>query len=401
MDQTSKYPQLCDTTTCTGCGACSNACGFHAVAMEPDPTEGFYRPTVDRERCIGCMRCVKACPVLSPLQAHPESDAVYAAWHRDAEIRRNSSSGGAFSALAQAVLDEGGAVIGAAYAEGLHLRHVVITEPKDLPRLRASKYMQSETGTVFRQALRLLQEGRKVLFCGTPCQAAGLRAFLGAKAYGNLILVDFICHGVPSPLFFRSYLKWLSERYGTLADFRFRDKTRGWYDSLRVAKAEKSSIMKGKDDCYWVAFNNNDNNLQEICYNCKFLGTKRNADITISDFWGIGRRIPFGHKQEIEKGISMVMVNTPAGADIFERAKRYLSYERRTLEEVVPGNQAMIHSSARPDSRGRFYVDLGAMTFDDFLDKYLIPDRKTRLVKIFREYMPTPLVAFIRTMRQK
>ncbi|MCH5175584.1 MAG: Coenzyme F420 hydrogenase/dehydrogenase, beta subunit C-terminal domain [Prevotellaceae bacterium] len=386
--------------TCTGCGACSNACPVNAVKLLPDQKDGFYRPTIDYDRCVKCMKCEKSCPVISPVLPYEESDAVYAVWNKDAEIRRNSSSGGAFSALAQAVLDEGGIVIGAAYTENLHLKHVAIDRTEDLELLRASKYVQSETGLIFREAIRHLQLGRKVLFCGTPCQVTGFKAFLGAKSYENLLLVDFICHGVPSPFFFQSYLKWLSRKYGRISNFRFRDKKRGWYDALRVAMTDVQHYMKGKDDCYWVAYNNN-NNLQEVCYGCKFLGTKRNSDITISDFWSIGKRIPFGHKKEISKGVSMVMVNTPSGAKIFEQAKKHIDYQQRALEEVILGNQAILRSSLRPKNRSTFYVDLGTMEFEDFLNKYLIPDKKTQLVKIFREYMPTFIVKFIRSIQQK
>lgn len=400
MDNTI-HPVLCDSMTCTGCGACSNACPVNAVKLLPDATEGFYRPAIDSGLCIRCMKCEKSCPVITSVQPHKESDAVYAAWHKDTEIRRNSSSGGAFSALAQAVLDEGGIVIGAAYTENLHLRHIQIERTEDLKLLRASKYMQSETGLVFRDAVEHIRSGRKVLFCGTPCQVAGFKAFLGAKSYENLLLVDFICHGVPSPLFFQSYLKWLSGKYGNISNFWFRDKKRGWYDALRVALSDSRHYMKGKDDCYWVAYNNNNNNLQEICYKCRFLGTKRNSDITISDFWGIGKRIPFGHKRDISKGVSMVMVNTSSGRSIFEKATKYLDYQKRSLDEVIPGNQAMLHSSPRPDCRNTFYTDLKMMEFDTFITNYLIPDKKTRLVKIFREYLPACFVKFVRTVRQK
>lgn len=159
--------------------------------------------------------------------------------------------------------------------------------------------------------------------------------------------------------------------------------------------------LKGKDDCFWVAFNNNNNNLQESCYDCRFLGTRRNSDITISDFWGVGRQIPFGHKEEIPKGVSMIMVNTPVGTALFERSVKYLAYYRRSLVEVVQGNPAMMHSSSRPVSRTNFYLDLDELEFDMFLRKYLTPNRKTRMAKAVREYMPAYIVKLLRSFGQK
>lgn len=395
-------PELCDFHTCTGCGACANSCPTDALQLRPDGGEGFYRPVIDPFRCINCLKCERTCPVLNPVLSFEESDLVFAAWHRDPEIRRLSSSGGAFSALAQSVLDEGGSVIGAAYTEDLHLKHMIVESSEGLIRLRASKYFQSEIGLVFREAEQRLKAGRQVLFCGTPCQVAGFRAFLGEKTYGNLVLVDFICHGVPSPSFFQKYIQWLSDKYGNITDYRFRDKKKGWKDSLRVIMTtNKLHTLKGKDDCFWVAFNNNNNNLQESCYDCRFLGTRRNSDITISDFWRVGRQIPFGHKKEIPKGVSMVMVNTPVGTALFKRSVKYLAYYRRSLVEVVQGNPAMMHSSSRPVSRTNFYLELNELDFDMFLRKYLIPNRKTRMAKAVREYMPAYIVKLLRSFGQK
>lgn len=398
--ESKRSPKLCDNMQCTGCSACFNACPVDAIKMNPHPVEGFYRPNIDDDKCIKCLKCEKSCPVINPVSPNDESKSIYAAWHLDEEIRTNSSSGGAFSALAQSVLDQGGIVIGAAYDSSLHLKHIMIENQNDLYKLRASKYFQSEVGDTFKHAVSNLKSGKKVLFCGTPCQIAGFRAFLGNNHYYNLILVDFICHGVPSPLFFHTYLKWIENKYGKIKDFKFRNKEKGWYDALRIAIGKHRNVMKGKYDSYWIGFNDNIT-LQEACYDCKFLGRKRNSDITIGDFWGIGKRIPFGQKNEIEKGVSMIMVNTPNGKLLFESSRPYLKSFQRTIDEVLTGNHAMIHSSIRPATRDTFYQDLKATDFDTARSKYLKPSLKSKMIKILREYMPKQVIELLRTLDQK
>lgn len=390
--------ELCNSSTCTGCGACSNICPTNAINLLPDKAEGFYRPVINKELCVKCFKCRNTCPIISPLKNSIDAGVVYAAWHKDGQVRAQSSSGGAFSALAQAVLDQGGVIIGAAYGQQLNLKHVLITESDSLYKLRASKYIQSEIGSVLREAVTFLKNGKSVLFCGTPCQVAGFRSMIGDKYLENLILVDFICHGVPSPWFFSKYIEWLSKKYGNITNYNFRDKKKGWYDSLRVVVSDKKYSLKGVDDCYWVAFNNNNNNLQEACYNCRFLGLRRNSDITISDFWRVDNLADFDKKSEVSKGISMVMVNSKQGEILFDQAKTYLSFQGRSIKDVIPGNKSLLYSSIRPKNRDTFYIDLKTMSFDDFLKKYLRPNRKTQLVKLFREYLPSPIIRFIRAL---
>lgn len=395
-----RMPHLCDNTTCTGCSACFNACPVGAISMQPDSIEGFYRPAVDSEKCIKCLKCEDSCPIINPVQPHAESDSVFAAWHLDEDIRRTSSSGGAFSALAQSVLDENGIVIGASYDDDLNLSHIAIEAAGDLKKLRASKYFQSYVGDSYKKAIEYLKAGRKVLFCGTPCQIAGFRSFLGNKQYDNLILVDFVCHGVPSPNYFKAYLNWIEEKYGKIKYFSFRNKNKGWYDALRVAFGAKTTVMKGKYDAYWVGFNGN-LCLQEACYDCHFLGKKRNSDITIGDFWGIGKSIPFGHKSQIEKGVSMIIVNTSKGSRLLDAASSRLEMYQRSMEEVITGNMAMIKPSFRPKVRDEFYKDLNTKKFDELRIKYLEPSLKGKLVKIIRERMPKRFVEYLRIRLQK
>lgn len=380
--------------------ACVNSCNKSAIVIVQD-NEGFYRPQINTDICVNCGLCVKACPVINPPKETYKPSTVYAAWHLNECVRNESSSGGAFSALAETILEQGGIVCGAAYVDGITIQHCIIEQKEDLYKLRLSKYAQSQIGLVFKEIKRELINGRKVLFCGTPCQAAGIRKYL-VKDYENLVICDFICHGTPSIKMLQKWVQWIEKRYGEITHLNFRSKIKGWYDALRVAtlKNGKKVVMRGKNDAYWVGFSSN-NNLQESCYNCQFVGIERNSDITIADFWGIGKQIPFGNIDEIEKGISCIIINSSKGNNIVEESKNKMATLERTIEEVLQGNQTMLKPCKRPDSRNSIYADIESLNYEEFRQKYLSPSRKMKLVKIWREYVPSSIVKRIRTRDQK
>lgn len=397
-----RLPQLCDNKTCTGCLACVNACSQGALTINKDD-EGFYRPQLNAEKCVMCGLCEKSCPIITPVKRQDESDIkVYAAWHKDKAIRAKSTSGGAFSALASVVLGKGGVVYGASYAEDLKIKHIEVSDEAGLEKLRLSKYAQSLVGdNTYQQVKKRLVEGRWVMFVGTPCQVAGLKNYLH-KDFDHLVLVDFICHGVPSIDMLQAYTKWLEKRHSKINHVNFRDKRKGWYDALRVIKTEsgEEKVMRGADDNYWVGFSIN-NDLQESCYNCVNQGFPRCSDITIADFWGLGKRVPFGHKEEIEKGVSMIAVNNKKAMPLFEEASNSLFIFERTTSETISGIKTAVQSNHRPKSRDTLYNDLRSMDYDDFRKKYMATTWKQKAVKIFREYLPFPVIKYIRLRSQK
>ena len=401
MDNNKRLAILCSDDQCTGCMACVNACHQDSLSAGINE-EGYYRPNLDAEKCIKCNLCEKSCPILNPPARNKvEEIKVYAAWHLNDEIRARSSSGGAFTALAEAMLAKGGVVYGAAWGERLIVEHIGVSEKQGLEKLRLSKYAQSRVGDAMKKVKEHLIRGKEVLFVGTPCQTAGLKSFL-SKDYDNLIVVDFICHGVPSIKFLGKYSDWLENKTGRIEKINFRDKRKGWYDNLRVATNEKGrdKVLKGKDDCYWVAFNNN-NNLQLSCYQCVAQGFPRVSDITIADFWGVGKKVPFGHKEEIEKGVSLVVVNNAKGEALFNEAKGSLFIEERTIEEAIGGNIAGVKSSLKPVIRDTIYRDMDKMDFDTFRMKYMKTSLKQDLVKIFRERLPYGIVKWVRLKSQR
>lgn len=400
MKNDRSLPQLCKDEECTGCMACVNACNHCAITIISN-SEGFYRPKIEGDKCIGCGLCEKSCPILNPVAASIYSPKVWAAWNRNEDIRADSSSGGVFSALADQVLDDGGMVFGAAYDEQMKVFHQKVCCKEDLSKLRKSKYVQSYIGVALRQVKDCLLQGTKVMFVGTPCQCGALRSFL-SKPDNNLLLVDFICHGVPSPLFFDVYKKWLEDAYkDRIVDFNFRGKPKGWYDALRQVKtvSGKSFWLKGHEDCYWDGFNSNVI-LQNCCYNCRFLGFPRVSDITIADFWGIGKKIVFNEKEQVEKGVSLIVANNGLGRKQIE-SNPFLRLFERTYEEAIARNQAAIRSSPRPKFRDVVFKHLQTMDFEKFSKTYMKPSLKTKIVKYWREYFPAFLVKGVRNVLLK
>lgn len=325
---------------CTGCSACANACAHGAISMIPD-AEGFVMPQIDEEMCVECHLCEKSCPIVTPIiEKNTGAPRAYAMW--SLADRRVSSSGGAFSAFARMVLKNDGVVFGAAFDENLVCHHVKIESLEGLASLRGSKYVQSSVGMALREVRKELREGRSVLFCGTPCQIAGLKSFL-RKDYEKLLLLDLACHGVPSNTVFQAYVKKISARFaGQLDGFEFRRRD-GWGFAPSVSLRGKLTPIYGVDSLYMSAFDKNAI-FRKSCYSCPFACLPRVGDCTLADFWGIGRhgRV-FEHS--VMKGVSLVLVNN-------ERGQRFVNelsdvfVEERELDEALVENHNIIHPSA-------------------------------------------------------
>ena len=389
-----RLPKLCNSLVCTGCAACSNSCPKDAIQMIAG-IDGFLHPVIYEKECVQCLACEKACPVLNPAKygTNKEDPDIFACWNKDSQIRAESSSGGAFSALATAIFTQGGYVAGAAYNKNMQVVHQLCHSMNDLKRLRGSKYVQSSIGNLYRDIKEKLIEGNLVLFVGTPCQIAGIQAYL-KKSYENLYCCDFICHGTPSPLLFNKYLHWIENtKQIKINSFNFRHKRSGWYDATRVANG--NYYMKGKFDAYFFGFNR-DISLRESCYRCPAIGLPRKGDITIADYWGIGMKYKFEALKEIPNGISLVMVNNDKGMILFDNAKPYLHWEYGHFDEALSRNQPMIKPSNRPLSRDTFYSDMDTLSFDKLRRKYFQIKGKARLIAWFRENAPRKYIIGVR-----
>lgn len=304
---------LPDISSCTGCGCCVNACTNGSLVMDTDK-DGFIMPVCNTSKCTDCGSCSAVCPVLSYKSANNVKPRMYSFRASD-EIRKVSSSGGVFSLAAKAVLADNGYVCGAAYDEKMHLHHVIVSDEAGLAGIRGSKYVQSFTDDIYRKVKKLLDSGNSVLFSGTPCQCAALRAYL-KKDYEKLYVIDVLCHGVPSDAFFHRYL---DEQFPekTVTDVRFRDKKFGWScNNISISFSDGSRYEANtKKDPYLTAFHRN-LSLRESCENCSFSEFPRSGDISLGDFWNISS---IDREQNDSKGTSLVYINNEKGRRLFDR----------------------------------------------------------------------------------
>ena len=357
---------------CCGCESCAQACPKRCISMRED-AEGFLYPEVDRDLCVDCHLCERVCPVLNQGEERKPLRS-YAAKNKDEEIRRRSSSGGIFTLLAERVIDEDGVVFGARFDERWNVVHGYTETREGLAAFRGSKYVQSQLGDSYRQAESFLKSGRKVLFSGTPCQIAGLRLFL-RKEYDNLLTVDFICHGVPSPGVWREYLREeivrqrigknsvLSHPNRVQGDIRvenisFRDKRLGWKKfsfaltlSVPGGHGANNTVLLSEplDKNIYLRGFLSDLYLRPSCYTCPAKCMKSGSDVTIGDFWGIKRVYP---SFDDDKGVSVLLIHTD---HVFVNSL-LSSMEARecTYEEVC--QPSLIRSSLRPANRDRFFL---------------------------------------------
>lgn len=341
------------TKHCTGCSACVQICPSKALRMERD-AEGFLFPAVDKERCTECGLCSRICPVEHPSYANTAEPRCLAAMASD-ELRKESSSGAVFPVLAEAVLEKGGAVCGAAFRADWSVGHIIVESKKDLEKLKGSKYVQSDMGDCFTQVKVLLEAGRQVLFTGTPCQVAGLNAYL-RKDYGNLQTVDIICHGVPSPGVWEQYLE---ENFDTssIARISFRNKEKGWNgESVALAMDNASghrihyqSFSQGTF-CRGLSQNFI---LRRSCGECRFNRLPRQGDLTIGDFWGV-RKVK--KAWDDRRGTSIVLENNAKGHTMLEAVSdRFKLLVSTPLKKGIDGNPNIVRPTVPSKDRDLFF----------------------------------------------
>ena len=346
---------------CSGCGACFNACPKDAIDMKED-AEGFFAPVIDHEKCINCGLCEKSCPVLH-VPRDNEKQPVCLAVKAKPEIMKDSSSAGVFAVLADRILAEGGYVCGAAWDDSFVLRHIVTNTAEGMSRIKKSKYVQSQTGDVFRQIRDLLKQGEKVLFSGVPCQVAGLKTFLG-KTYDNLYTLDIICHGAPSP---GVWAKYLSEEIDTanLKEVDFRHKGDHGFKRLFIRFGYKDgteSIQPSSKNPYFHQFLHN-LSLRRSCAHCEFAVFPRQGDLSAGDFWGAEKARP--ELIESDSGLSVLMINNAHGQELFDKvASEFPLQEPVTPKEAMGANRRHVTRSMHPN-RDRFFEMFRQGTFMD------------------------------------
>ena len=304
------YASLCNKTECTGCSACMNICTKDAIDMKYD-REGFLFPVINKDKCIKCGQCLSVCPIYEEKEDNQWNySRIVSAYALNEDVLEQGSSGGVFPTLAQSVINDGGIVFGAVFdSKHKEIRHVS-SEDVDILKIFRSKYVQSRIGMQFRQVKKQLKQGRKVLFSGTPCQIQGLQLYL-KKDFENLITVDFICHGVPSPLIFKHRLERFEQKQKSeIIDCTFREKDNGWRKQNIKLYYKNGNVTKIPSK-YGIFYNLFANNyiLRKSCYNCKFCQIHK-SDITLADFWDSNIN---------KEGISKIFINTSKGKEILEK----------------------------------------------------------------------------------
>lgn len=364
---------------CTGCHACSSVCPKEAIIMRSN-NEGFLYPAIDKEKCVNCGLCEKVCPAITPVKALADSaEAVdfpkaYAAINNDEEVRLQSSSGGIFTAIAKRIIEQGGVVFGAKFADDFSVIHTWTDSVEGLEEFRGSKYVQSVIGSSYKECKTFLEAGRKVLFSGTPCQIQGLKKYLAQKSVRieNLFTIDFICHGVPSNSLWQKYidyriLKARATREQTVKT-AFRRKNDGWKQfSLSFTYANDSEYCAcHRQDPYMKIFLT-DIALRKSCYKCPVRFLNRPSDITLADFWGIQNIKP---SFDDDKGTSLVILHSRQAAEFCDILKDGCAMEQIQVEQGIQYNPSMVRSPKMPKARAQFYSDLEAKPFEKVLKKY-------------------------------
>lgn len=364
---------------CCGCHACENICPKNCIEMKVDQ-EGFWYPVIDQTKCINCSLCEKVCPELkqyvNPNALRPQA---LGAWNLDEEVRKQSSSGGVFTALAEWIIDQNGIIFGAGFDEEFKVTHRNIINKKDLAELRGSKYVQSNIGTTYVQAKECLERGNKVLFTGTPCQIAALYTYL-QKEYEDLYTCDVACHGVPSPKVFEKYKTYLEDRHsGKITKMTFRDKVKGWKSYWITTNFENKKLYTtpSGQNSYMIGFLKNIY-LRPSCYECTFSTIPRIADITLADFWGVGVKYP---ELDDDKGTSLLLVNTPKGQELLESCKQQIFMSECELEHAIKHNPCIAGSVKPHPEREQFFKDLDNLSFDRLIKKYMNPPNALKRVK--------------------
>lgn len=366
---------ICNKSKCSGCAACANVCPVAAIEMKPGKIGHIY-PEISN-KCIECNKCVKTCPVNSPLDLlTPEM--TFAFWVRDKKEHVTSTSGGAAACFTNYILENGGVVYGCAALPHGIIEHIRIDKKADAYKLKGSKYVQSNINANYKSIKVDLKEGKKVLFVGLPCQVAGLRNFIG-KENKNLYSVDLICHGVPSQQVLFEYIEALGIKRNDISEITFRE-AKGYY--LTVKSFSGTVYHQDEDkDLYYMAFNDN-LCFRDSCFTCRYSSPKRVGDLTIGDFWGLGKKTPF--KYDTHGHVSVVLVNNTKGKQLIDSCSDQYELVERTLEEAVAGNHNLKCSSV-------------AFNAEKFQNLYGKVDIRTALKKcLYKRRMKAPLISIVK-----
>jgi len=355
---------------CCGCRGCGSICTKDAISFE-DNDEGFFYPVIDEEKCVNCGLCLRVCPIATRCDGADDGTA-FAAWNKNEEVLKESSSGGLFSAFAEMIIKDRGCVCGCAYDDELVPHHIIVDTIDDLKKLRGSKYVESDITGIYQQVEERLKT-QKVLFVGVPCQVAGLKNYIKAPK-NNLLTIDIICHGVPSRKMFREYLNWEEKkRDAKITAFDFRSKKKHSWSLTYCMNYEKNGKLLCEEKMasfspYYAGFLASQA-YRNSCYECLYANDNRVGDITLGDFWGVDRTYPELFNDE---GVSCVLVNTEKGQKVLESINDGLHLKKVDRKAVVENNGQLHHPSKKPSGRDEVYKELNESGFAGVAQKFMV-----------------------------
>ena len=357
--------EIKEKTDCCGCHACYNICPKNAIEMIEDE-KGFKYPKINKEKCIECNLCIKVCPIINK-KVMENNIMAYACYNKNEEELKHSSSGGMFILLAKEILKRNGVVFGAYLDKNYNVQHGYIENKKDIKIFMGSKYVQSNIGETYRNVKYFLEKERYVLYTGTPCQIEGLKTYLG-KDYDKLYTQDIICHGVPSPLVWEKYKEYRKNMdKNNPIKINFRDKNNGWNDfSMSFIYKNDKYIASHNGDLFMNAFLKN-TILRDSCYKCNFKNKYRISDITLADYWGVNEVEP---QMMNDSGVSLVLVNSSKGRELFRLIKNNIIYKETNLDEAIKYNPSFSNSSKMDKNRDKFFKNINKIDFAELVKKY-------------------------------
>lgn len=369
---------------CCGCWACENICPKSCISMVED-NEGFRYPHVDDDNCIDCHLCEKVCPIINSKPQEEFLQKGFLLQYKDEEILLDSTSGGAYTALAKLVLSQQGVVFGVAFNENNEAQHICVENEEELWKFRNSKYVQSLIGHTYNYAKSFLNEGRLVLFSGTPCQIEGLLSFL-RREYNNLITVDVVCRAVPSPKVLRKYLEYRAKDYGySLTNIKFRDKKfYGYKYSNMSFVSNKNVYHEGIDTDPWLRSFFSGINVRPSCFSCRFKKRYRLSDFTIWDCFNVGR---FDKIMDNDKGVTRVLVHSEKAKNMINDLERYAYIKEFSPDILTDGVVQLVESASENSKREAFFLDIDKLSPSNCFKKYFPVTLRTLLEKEMRILM--------------
>lgn len=383
---------------CVGCGACASICEKHCIEMVVSQ-EGFLFPCIDYEKCVQCGLCEKICPALNNDSLHNIADAKILGIRSKEEYREDilkSASAGVFFFLAKTIIEQGGFVFGAVFDETWTVKHICGRTIEDVKRMQNSKYVQSDTTEVFAEIKRILREdsNASVLFCGTPCQCLAVKSFLGIE-YENLYLVDIVCHGVPSPLAFKKYLKYLERiRKEPIVNYEFRYKYKGWnYHGYMSSYVKYNShYWPTVTDPYMRSFLKM-HNYRESCYTCQYNTSKKCADISLADFSGVRDVAP---EFFTKAGCSEVYIHSDKGEKLMGLIKQYIEIIPLNSDDLKNYSLILKRERVRPTIRDNIYDGIVEMDDKAYVETKLMKSVSMKgLVRFYTPYNLRKIVSRI------